>query len=135
MLEFTYHNYYLNCKDASQVRSMMVEFARQHGIKPAAREFATTPKTVRKWLLRASEVQDAPALALADRPRRPNTSPRRMKLYWQFKIIDVCQLMAKEHQDVNGAQLRREYHIPYSLPTVLKVMRQAGFAKPNRRGA
>ncbi|NLI16655.1 MAG: helix-turn-helix domain-containing protein, partial [candidate division Zixibacteria bacterium] len=29
-----------------------VRFAKEHGVKPAARAFKTTPKTVRKWLAR-----------------------------------------------------------------------------------
>ena len=36
---------------------------------------------------------------------------------------------------VSGAQVRRDYHIPYFLPTVLRVIRKAGFARPDRRGA
>ena len=33
-------------------RKEMVIFAGKYGIKPAARRFQTTPKTVRKWLER-----------------------------------------------------------------------------------
>jgi len=34
------------------LRVKMVQYALDHGVKPAARAFATTPKTVRKWVSR-----------------------------------------------------------------------------------
>ncbi|MCJ7811925.1 helix-turn-helix domain-containing protein [bacterium] len=37
-------------KDPKQWRFELVRYARKHGVKPAARYFNTTPKTVRKWL-------------------------------------------------------------------------------------
>jgi hypothetical protein len=37
-------------KDAYNHRLRLVESAKQHGIKPTARLFATTVPTVRKWL-------------------------------------------------------------------------------------
>ena len=39
-------------KDPRYVRLYMVRLAQQEGIKPVARIFGTTPKTVRKWLRR-----------------------------------------------------------------------------------
>jgi phage terminase small subunit len=47
--------YYTNmrqCKDPRMIRFEMVRFAREFGVKPAARAFRTTPKTIRKWLRR-----------------------------------------------------------------------------------
>jgi len=47
--------YYTNMrlsKDPKLLRYEMVKYARDHGVKPAARVFNTTPKTVRKWLSR-----------------------------------------------------------------------------------
>jgi len=39
-------------KDKKQQRCQMVMYAKEHGIKPSARLYATGPKTVRKWLRR-----------------------------------------------------------------------------------
>ena len=39
-------------RDAYNHRLRLVQFARQHGIKPTARAFTTTVPTVRKWLRR-----------------------------------------------------------------------------------
>jgi transposase-like protein len=38
--------------EPTYLRFELVRNAREHGIKPAAREFGTTVKTVRKWLRR-----------------------------------------------------------------------------------
>ena len=39
-------------KDKKQIRYQMVIYAKEHGIKPTARLYATGPKTVRKWVRR-----------------------------------------------------------------------------------
>lgn len=131
MLEFTYYNYYLNSKNVCDVRGRLAQFAVVYGIKPAAREFATTAKTVRKWVRRFEEC-GRESLLLTDHTRRPTTYPRRIKPYWRFKIIDICQQMEKKGRPISAAVLRREYNIPYSLPTVLKVMHEAGFARSGK---
>ena len=38
-----------------KVRKAMVDYALEHGMKPAAREFKTTVKTVKKWVKRFRE--------------------------------------------------------------------------------
>jgi transposase len=42
-------------KDKVYFRLGLVMHAKEHGIKPAARSFCTTPKTVRKWIKRYKE--------------------------------------------------------------------------------
>ena len=43
-------------KNAYNHRLRLVEHARQHGMKPTARAFATTVPTVRKWLRRFKQL-------------------------------------------------------------------------------
>ena len=38
-----------------KVRKAMVDYALEHGMKPAARKFETTVKTVKKWVKRFRE--------------------------------------------------------------------------------
>ena len=40
------------CKDKKSIRFKIVDCAAEHGVKPAAGKFDTTPKAVRKWLRR-----------------------------------------------------------------------------------
>lgn len=39
-------------QDPTTLRLRMALYAKEHGVKPAAAAFKTTPKTVRKWLRR-----------------------------------------------------------------------------------
>jgi transposase-like protein len=59
-------------KDKKQQRYQMVMYAKEHGVKPGARRYATGPKTVRKWLLRFIE---GGYQALDDLPKKPHFSP------------------------------------------------------------
>jgi len=54
-------------------RLRLVESARQRGIQPTARWFATTVRTVRKWLRRYQECGPA---GLLEHPRAPHHQPR-----------------------------------------------------------
>jgi transposase-like protein len=54
--------------DPVYLRFELVRYAREHGIKPAARQFSTTVKTVRKWLRRW---EPGSLRGLADRSRAP----------------------------------------------------------------
>ena len=45
-------------KNIVKVRKQMVEHAMEHGIKPTARKFCTTIKTVKKWIKRFREESD-----------------------------------------------------------------------------
>ncbi len=46
---------YKEKKNILKVRKEMVKYALEHGMKPVAREFKTTVKTVKKWLKRFRE--------------------------------------------------------------------------------
>ena len=64
-------------KDPIYLRFELVRYAREHGIKPAARQFGTAVKTVRKWLRR----WDPGSLrGLADRSRTHPPAARRHRL-------------------------------------------------------
>jgi transposase-like protein len=47
-----YYTIMRRSKDPRGIRHEMVRYAKEEGVKPAARVFSTTPKTVRKWLRR-----------------------------------------------------------------------------------
>ena len=52
MCPLGYYTLLRQSKDPTYLRFEIVRYAREHGIKAAARHFATTIKTVRKWLRR-----------------------------------------------------------------------------------
>src|SRR5712692_10404954 len=61
-------------KNAYNHRLRLVESARQRGIKPTARLFATTVPTVRKWRLRDQQEVSSRLLELS---RAPHLQPRK----------------------------------------------------------
>ena len=54
-MKIDYFEAYRDKKNIEKLRLRMVEYALEHGIKPAAREFNTTVKTVKKWVQRFRE--------------------------------------------------------------------------------
>lgn len=50
-----YFAIYKEKRNILKVRKAMVKYALEHGMKPAAREFETTVKTVKKWVKRFRE--------------------------------------------------------------------------------
>ena len=52
MCPLRYYPMLRQSKEPTYLRFELVRYARTHGIKPAARQFSTTVKTVRKWLRR-----------------------------------------------------------------------------------
>ena len=47
-----------------------------------------------------------------------------MKMYWQFKIKALAEKATADNKRINGAMIKREYGIPYSLKTVVKYLKQ-----------
>lgn len=50
MCPLRYYPMLRQSKDPVRLRFELVRYARAHGIKPAAREFGATVRTVSKWL-------------------------------------------------------------------------------------
>ena len=68
------------------LRLQMVLHARAHGIRPTARRFATTPKTVRRWLER---FEQGGRSALHDRSRAPHRCPHKTSAYRERRILEA----------------------------------------------
>lgn len=105
-------------------RAALVAHALQQGIKPAAREFQTTVKTVRKWVRRYQQ-QKRPGLA--NRCTRPRHCPKAMDEHSRRRLERIYLARRERHYRINAALIRREYRIGYSLPTVLKALRSFGY--------
>ena len=114
-----YYASYKNSKDPSLLRKELVGYALTYGNKNAAQHFQTTVKTVRKWRKRWQEQK---GMGLKDRSKKPQKSPRMMKMYWQFKIKALAEKATADNKRINGAMIKREYSIPYSLKTVVKYL-------------
>jgi transposase len=106
-------------KDPRYLRFELVRYATEHGVKPAARTFQTTPKTVRKWLQRWTP---GTLDGLQEHSRAPHHQANAVSPEHRQQVIDL-----KKRLPTWGAQrLKRDYNLPLSEKAILKIYRQEG---------
>ena len=104
----------------------MVRYAREHGVKPAARAFGTTPKTVRKWLKRW---QPGTLRGLEDRRSERPSRDTRIDSKQRQRAIGLKKTLKSW-----GAQrIRDTFGLTISEKSIRKVWRHAGLLKKKRR--
>ena len=113
-------------KDKKQQRYQMVIHAKEHGVKPAARLYATSPKTVRKWLGRFTE---GGYQGLADLSRRPHHSPRAIP---DDDAKHIVKLKSK-YKRLGAEQVKILENLPTSSKTIRKIWRANGVSSRCRR--
>ena len=113
-------------KDKKQQRYQMVVYAKEHGVKPAAITFATTPKTVRKWVGR---FEVGGYQALADLSRRPHRSPNKTSSEAISKIIELKD----EYKRLGAEQIKILENLTTSAKTMRKIWRENGVSSRQRR--
>jgi transposase-like protein len=87
-LEYKYYECIKKWEDRYELRLKLVQDAIAHGIKPTARKYGTTVKTVRKWVKRYEADKKA---GLEERSRKPQRSPQATKPWVRFKLIHEAQ--------------------------------------------
>lgn len=107
-------------------RLRMVEYALQHGISSAAREYETTRKTVRKWIVRFKKEG---LEGLKDRKRAPKHIPHKLKPEEESQIIELRQ----KHPSWGSRRLIDRYHVKGSHGSVNRVIKQNGLIKPKKK--
>jgi len=130
MYELNYYEIYKNCKDISFLRKKIINSVNEIGIKPTAKKFNTTVKTVKKWIKRFLSDNN---IDFKDYSKRPKNSPRKIMLFYEFKIKDFCEKIIENKKRVTAKKIKEECTIPYSIPTILKVMKKYGFKKINKK--
>ncbi len=113
-------------KDKKQQRYQMVIYAKEHGVKPAARRYATGPKTVRKWLLRFIE---GGYQALDDVSRRPHFSPAAISGGRERIIV----ALKGKYKRLGADQVKILENLPESAKTIRKIWRKNGVSSRLRR--
>src|SRR3989338_9492582 len=113
-------------KDKKQQRYQMVMYAKEHGVKPAAKLHATSPKTVRKWLLRFIE---GGYQTLDDLSRRPHYSPRAISETRAKKIVALKAV----YKRIGADQVKILEKLPESSKTIRKIWRKNGVSSRLRR--
>ena len=113
-------------KDKKQQRYQMVIHAKEHGVKPAARRYATGPKTVRKWLVRFEE---GGYQALDDLPKKPHVSPGAISDARAKKIVALKSV----YKRLGADQVKILENLPESAKTIRKIWRKNGVSSRLRR--
>lgn len=126
MIELKYYELYQKSKDIFSIRVELVDYANRYGIKSASIKFATTVKTVRKWVKRFKQNGKS---GLYDESRRPKKNPNEMLAFWKFKILDECKRLKDNNKRIRAKRIKKVLNVPYSLPTILKVIKSNGYLK------
>ena len=126
MCPITYYQLMRLSKDKKQQRYQMVVYAKEHGIKPTARIYATGPKTVRKWVGRFDE---GGYQALGDLSRRPHHSPNKTS---EGAAKNIVKLKAK-YKRVGAEQIKTLENVKESAKTMRKIWRDNDVSSRQRR--
>lgn len=121
--------YYHICRELRNpytFRIKLVQYAEQHGISAAARAFATTRPTVRKWLRR---YQAQGTVGLQDRSRAPHTIPHKSDPVLEQQALALRELLPTW----GGHRLHREGRLPISGTTCYRIWKAHDLVKPRRR--
>jgi transposase len=113
-------------RDAYNHRLRLVESARQRGIKPTARLFATTVPTVRKWL-RRYQLQGPSGLVA--QPRAPHRQPRKTSLEVEQQVVELRQQLPT----FGARRLIREFDLPLSHRALERIWRAHGLIRKRRK--
>ncbi len=113
-------------KDAYNHRLRLVQYARQHGIKPAARAAATTVPTVRKWLRR---FQQQGLSGLQEHSRAPHRQPRRTPPELERQVLELRRKLPT----FGARRLIREFDLPLSHGALERIWRGHDLLAPRRK--
>lgn len=112
--------------DKFELRLRLVRFAQSQGVKPAARAFDTTPKTIRKWLNR---YQQERLTGLNELPRIPLFCPHKISASLERKIV----ALRKRFPFMGAKRLRYEHDLPCSHQAIGRVLKAFGLTQKRRK--
>ena len=112
--------------EPTYLRFELVRYAREYGIKPAAREFSTTVRTVRKWLRRW---EPGSLRGLADRSRAPH-HPRQGITQGQRRQAVRLKLRLPSW---GASRIKRDFRLSLSEKALRAIWRDEGLLRRKRR--
>jgi transposase len=113
-------------KDQKWIRYEIVRYAHRYGIKPAARAFNTTVKTVRKWYRRWE-----PGSMKGLEDRRGDHPQKVSKIDPEQKRKTVK--LKKKLKSWGAVRIKREFDLTISEKAILKIWKEEGLMKKKRR--
>jgi transposase len=113
-------------KDPVRLRFELVRYAREHGIKPAAREFSTTVKTVRKWLRRW---EPRSLRGLEDWSRAPHHPRRGITTRQRRQAVSL----ERKLPSWGASRLKRDFSLALSEKALRSIWHEEGLVRRKRR--
>jgi len=126
MCPVKYYTIMRQSKDPRWLRYEMVRYARDNGVKPAARAFNTTPKTVRKWLKRW---QPGSLRGLEDQSKAPQSKGSGINPDQRQKAIELKRKL----KSWGALRIKREFNLIISEKAIRKIWKEEGLLKKRRR--
>jgi transposase len=113
-------------KNAYNHRLRLVQHARQLGIKPTARAFATTVPTVRKWLRR---FQHHGLSGLREHSRAHRHCPHKTSPEIEQQVLALRHKLPT----FGAARLKREFDLPVSHMAIQRIWSAHGLLRKRRK--
>ncbi len=107
-------------------RKALVGSALEIGVKPTARAFVTTPKTVRKWRDRY-QAEGAPGLH--DRSRRPRRCPHKTSAADEAAVI----AQRRRTPGFGAERMKHEFELTPSVGAISRILRQRDLTRKPRK--
>ncbi len=113
-------------KNAFNYRLQLVTYARQHGIKAAARAYRTTVPTARKWLRR---YEQQGLKGLQELARAPHSCPHKITGELAQRVLELRRRLPT----FGARRLQREWELPLGHTAIERILREHGLLRPRRR--
>jgi len=115
-----------NKADKFDLRLKMVRLAQDHGVKPAARAFDSTPKTVRKWLTRYRQERLA---GLNELPRIPLSCPHKTPPQVERRVVQL----RTQFPFMGAKRLKFMHGLPCCHEAIRRILREHGLVAKRRK--
>jgi len=115
---YTYQEVYQMKGERYILRQKVVEHARRHGIRAAAKAFGCSRNTVRKWIRR---YKPGTPSSLSEQSRRPHHCPHKTP-----KRVEQQVLAARDLAGFGAERLKDEFGLSCSEGAIKRILRQRG---------
>jgi transposase len=113
-------------KDPKVIRYRLVRYATEHGVKPAARAFDTTPKTVRKWLARW---EHGTMQGLSDQSRAPKRPKTYITEQQRQQVIELKRMLPS----FGACRIKENFGLSLSEKAIRRIWKQEGLMRRKRK--
>lgn len=120
-----YFELYRMRTDRHWLHQKIVAFAREHGIKPAMREFGASRNTIRKWLRRYLPGKPS---SLAELSRAPKSCPHKTSAGREGQVVKL-----RKQTGFGAERLVREFDLKISHNAVARIIRAHALTRPRKK--